>query len=342
VREDELYLATSAFVLDVLAEAGAPDIGYMSRLYEKRKKLPLFSQALLLHALAISKQKGEMVDKMTREIEGQLRLDANSAYANENLGDDYAVLMDSPARTSALVLRALMAVKPNHPLGSKLARGLLGVRKGGEWRTTQEAAFALLSLDDYRRAQEQTVPDYVAKIWLGGAELMKTDMHGRSTQMRRETIPTSKLKTDPGNLLVFEKDGSGKLFYEARLKYARKTLPSSPLDRGFFVQKTLRVVTPESMGDAIRSIPDRSASKLGGGDLVLADVVIVTPSPREFVVIDDPLPAGLEAVDATLSTTASWLRVPHSGGEPNSESCVDCDPEEWEDELARGVDPVRS
>src|SRR5262249_20169305 len=151
---------------------------------------------------------------------------------------------------------------------------------------------------------------------------------GRSTEMRRESIPTSKLNAGPGSLLVFEKDGSGKLFYEARLKYARKTLPRESLDRGFFVQKTLRSVTPEGMADAIRSIPDRSASKFSGGDLVLADVVIVTPSPREFVVIDDPLPAGLEAVDANLSTTASWLRVPHSGGEPGAESSADVDPEE--------------
>ena len=86
-REDERWLATAAFIVDVLAEAGAPDTGYMSRLYEQRKSLPLFGQAFLLHAMAISKQKsGAGRDQLTSEVEGQLRIDANSAFANENLG----------------------------------------------------------------------------------------------------------------------------------------------------------------------------------------------------------------------------------------------------------------
>jgi uncharacterized protein YfaS (alpha-2-macroglobulin family) len=35
----------------------------------------------------------------------------------------------------------------------------------------------------------------------------------------------------------------------------------------------------------------------------------VTPSPRDFVVIDDPLPAGLEAIDARLATSAPSLDI---------------------------------
>jgi alpha-2-macroglobulin len=334
VREDELWLATAAFIVDVLAEVGEPDTGYESRLYEQRKKLPLFGQALLLHALAKSKQKEELTDTLTREIEGQLRIDANGAFANENQGDDYAVLMDSPARTSALVLRALIAAKPSHPMASKLARGLLLVRKGGQWRTTQEAAFALLALDEYRRAQEKYVPDYLAKIWMGGKELASAEMRGRTLELTERSVPTSKLGPG-GGLLVFEKEGSGTLFYEARLTYARRTLPSAPLDRGFFVQKTLRVVSPESLPEAMQSLPATSAGRVAAGSLVLGDLVIVTPSPREFVVIDDPLPAGLEAVDATLSTTASWLEVSASGGEPGSFDAA-ADQDEWEDQLAHG------
>lgn len=338
IREDELYLATAAFIVDVLAEGGDPDTGYMSRLYQKRGQLPLFAKAFLLHAMAISKQKSDLVEKLTTEMNGNLRIEANSAFANENQGDDYAVLMDSPARSSAIVLRALLAAKPNHALGSKLARGILQARRGGTWRSTQETAFALLALDAYQKAQENTVPDYTAKVWFGGTHLFSSEAHGRSTSADTHSIATGKLSAKSGSLLVFEKDGAGKLFYEARLRYARKTLPTSPLDRGFFVQKTLRSVTPEGLPDAIRSIPELGSTKFAGGDLVIADLVIVTPSPREFVVIDDPLPAGLEAVDANLATTAAWLRVPESSDSfSDSQLCEDgCDPDDVEDSLAHG------
>jgi uncharacterized protein YfaS (alpha-2-macroglobulin family) len=99
-------------------------------------------------------------------------------------------------------------------------------------------------------------------------------------------------------LLGFEKKGRGTLYYQARLRYVRQTLPAAPLDVGFTVQKTLRAVSPQSLKDALKTIPTETASRIPAGSLVIADLVLVTPSPRDYVVIDDPLPAGLEAVDA--------------------------------------------
>ncbi len=330
VRDDPLYLSTAAFVLDVLAETGAPDVGYMGRLFDRRDKLPVFAQALLLHALSVSKQKADLIDPMVREVEGHLRIEANAAYVAENLGDDYAVLMDSPARSGALVLRALTAARPSHPLAAELARGLLMARRGGSWRSTQETAFALLALDDYRKAQENVVPNYTANVWLSGKSLLTTKAAGRSVQAERHVISASKVAGSGGGLLVFQKEGDGTLFYEARLRYARRTLPARPLDRGFYVQKTLRAVSPESLPDALATIPEIGATQFAAGSLVLADLVIVTPSPRQFVVIDDPLPAGLEAVDSRLSTSAAWLDV---SGSASSDPYDD----DFDDELAHGT-----
>jgi uncharacterized protein YfaS (alpha-2-macroglobulin family) len=78
-------------------------------------------------------------------------------------------------------------------------------------------------------------------------------------------------------------------------------------------------VTAEALEKALSIVPDASVRALSGGDLVLADIVVVTPSPREFVVIDDPLPAGLEAVDARLATTARGLDVDAYGGADDEE-----------------------
>ncbi len=332
-RPDKLYAPTAAFMLDVLAEMGGPDAGYMSKLYDRRDKLPLFARALLLHAMAISKQQHKMVETLDQGVENQLRISGDTATVAENVGDEYAVLMDSPARTGAMVLRALLAVRPDHPLAARLARGLLRARRGGTWRSTQETAYALLALDEYRKAQERQRPDYVARVWLSGKELLSAAMRGRDTLAVDRTVPTAALGS--GSLLTFQKKGQGSLFYQARLRYAPRTLPSSPIDRGFYVQKTLRRVSPEDLRQALGTIPEIGTRSFKGGDMVLADLVIVTPSPRDYVVIDDPLPAGLEAVDARLSTTASWLDVPGSGGEPGEVGCVGCDDKD-DDTVASG------
>lgn len=308
-RQDDVTRATAAFIVDVLAQNGAPDPGRVSRLFEERKKLPVFAQALLAHAMVLGKSDRASIDRIVSELEGSLRIDGPHARAVVNTGDRYAVIMDSQARTSALTLRALVAARPAHPMASRLAMGLIADRRGGTWRSTQETAWALLSLDDYRRAQEKVAPDFIARVFLGEAELYRAPFKGRSLAEASTTIPPAQLASVGGSTLAFSVDGEGRLFYEARLRYARKEMPRQPLERGFFVKKTLRPVTPESLDEALKIVPERSIDAFLGGDLVMADIVVVTPSPREFVVIDDPLPAGFEAIDARLATSAGSLDV---------------------------------
>jgi hypothetical protein len=305
----EADLAAQAFVVDVLALEGAPDPGRMTKLFEAREKLPLFAKAFLAHALAIGKGDREAVEAIATELEQGLRLDGPAAHAVANESDAYAPLMDSNTRTTAVVLRALLAAKPGHPLAAKLAMGLLADRRGGTWRTTQEAAWALLALDDYRKVAEKPEPDFDARVFLGQAEVFEHAFRGRDVSQAAMTVPADRLVAADGAPLAFSVDGKGELFYQARLRYAKKELPAKPIERGFFVKKTLRPVTAEGLAKALAIVPDASATGFHGGDLVLADVVVVAPSPRRFVVIDDPLPAGFEAVDARLAATSHGLDV---------------------------------
>jgi uncharacterized protein YfaS (alpha-2-macroglobulin family) len=55
--------------------------------------------------------------------------------------------------------------------------------------------------------------------------------------------------------------------------------------------------------------PRLSPATFAGGDLVLVDIVVAAPTGRHFVVLDDPLPAGFEAVDASLATSSPALEL---------------------------------
>ncbi|HQB43038.1 MAG TPA: MG2 domain-containing protein, partial [Polyangiaceae bacterium] len=315
-------LTTAAFVMDILAEMGVSDPGYMNRLFDQRADLPLFAKAYLAHAMAMGGGDEKGRDELIRDIEGHIRVQGNQALVTENLGDAYAELMDSTTRTNALVLRALLSVKKNHALAEPMTRGLLGARQQGTWRNTQEAAYALLALDEYRKAQEFEEPDFTATVWLGDEQILQQAMTGRSVKSTETILPASRMVKAGGNTLAFQRGGNGKgtLHYEARLRYARKQLPKEPIDRGFFVQKAMRVVTPESLASSIRSVPsgmDRFPSPRGG-ELVLVDLLVVAPQPHDYVIIEDPIPAGLEAIDASLATTAGSLAIAGFGGEDDA------------------------
>src|SRR6185503_3915673 len=170
-------LANAALALDVLAELGAPDAGGVNRLFERRQKLPLFGKALLLHAAIASKLGSDVPAELQRELDGSLHVNGDRALAVDDARGEYGALLDSEARTQAMVLRALTA-RGKHPLLTELARGLLGSRKQGRFRTTQEGAWALLSLDDYRRVAEAETPHFQATLSLGTERLGAASFQG--------------------------------------------------------------------------------------------------------------------------------------------------------------------
>jgi uncharacterized protein YfaS (alpha-2-macroglobulin family) len=305
LRTELLSWPAKAFVVDVLASIGAPDPGFTNAVYDHRAELPTFARALLAHAIATAKMDKAQSAELLRDLDTHVRITPTGATILANEGDAYRVLLDSEARTTAMVIRALVAIDPDHVLLPKLARGLLGMRRGGRWSSTQEAAWSLLALDDYRKAREAEAPDFDAVVWFDKDAVMRSPFRSRAAAEATAVVPASKVFSASGATLAFQVEGKGELFYEARLKYARKEMPKDAVDRGFFVRKLLRAVKPESLSaEMARALPSVSANGAQAGELVLVDLVVVTPDAREQVVIDDPLPAGLEAVQANFATTA--------------------------------------
>jgi uncharacterized protein YfaS (alpha-2-macroglobulin family) len=269
--------------------------------------MPLYSRGLLLHALVATKSAPDMIKTLETEIEATIRLDGPVARTAEAVGTRWALYLDSEVRTNALVLRGLVAARPGHPLAAPLAQGILADRRGATWGTTQETAWALLSLADFHRAQEKEEPRFVARTFFGEDLAAEQTFAGRSLEPKTVGFPAANILKSGGAPMTFQVDGDGKLYYQARLVYARRELPKEAIDRGFFVEKRMRAVDASKLDDALGVVPERGATSFQGGDLVLVDLVVVSPKPRRFVAIDDPLPAGLEGIDARLATSSARL-----------------------------------
>ena len=116
-----------------------------------------------------------------------------------------------------------------------------------------------------------------------------------------------------GGALTFQTVGQGKLFYSAELTTASTELPKKASDHGMYVQKLLRALTPRELAEAQRVLPQHGVSRAAPGELVLVDLLLESAEPHEQVVIDDPLPAGLEPIDFALDTSAHEERVADDG-----------------------------
>jgi uncharacterized protein YfaS (alpha-2-macroglobulin family) len=300
-------IAEAAMIADVLATIGAPDAGAIETLYDSRAKLPLFGRALLLHAMVVSKLPAATTKPLADEIVASLVVTDQTVSARPE-GPVFAPMLDSGTRTSAMVLRALLAFDPKHPLASKLARGILAARTHGAWASTQETVWSLMALDDYRRAQEAVAAKIDAEVFLGEASIFKATLTG--IEQQSVSVPASAIV--PGASITIDRKGQGTLFWATELRWSTASMPTMPVDDGLFVDKRIRTVTPSELTEALKSVPKARApdpkalleTKVKVGEMVLIDLLVETVTARDQVVIDDPLPAGLEPIDVRLATVA--------------------------------------
>ena len=102
----------------------------------------------------------------------------------------------------------------------------------------------------------------------------------------------------PADLRV-SRTGTGRLFYTARLQYASAIPSTAVVNRGIRIERRYQKVTADGLEAAATSFAD--------GDLIRVTLTVSLPHEGRFLAFTDPLPAGFEAVDGTLKTTASDL-----------------------------------
>ncbi|AKT37597.1 Ig-like domain-containing alpha-2-macroglobulin family protein [Chondromyces crocatus] len=301
-RLDDDDLAIAALLADTLAAEGTPEPTLTRALFAVRDRLTPFARFLLLHAVATAGGDQVARDELTRDLEAAARIDGALARIVSGSSSHSEALLGSDVRTTAAALRALAVAAPQHPLLHRLARAVLADRQHGRWRSTHEAAWALLGLDAYRKAHPPPTAPLSGRAFLGDTLLSEASFGAPPLALTaKATLPMDRLLPGAGASLVFAAEGDGLLFYEATLRFARRALPTTPVEAGLFVQKTFRnVAASSSPGVTAAERPSFRA-----GDVVLCVVEIVTPSPRHGVLLEDPLPGGLEPINPHLGSMGS-------------------------------------
>jgi hypothetical protein len=232
------------------------------------------------------------------------RTTETAATANfvTDYGDGQWLVMYSNRRADGVLLEALIKADPQNDLIPKLVRGLLDhrSRKEGHWGTTQENVFILLALDKYFNAFEKVTPDFVTRIWLGGAYAGEETFKGRSVDSNILNIPMSYL-TEQGGVsnLILDRQGAGRLYYRIGMKYAPKNLKLAPADYGFTVLRKYEAV---DNADDVKQASDGSWT-IKSGARVRVRLTMVAQARRYHVALVDPLPAGLEILNPGLAVT---------------------------------------
>jgi len=283
----------------VLAMAGQPLTNTLT--LTDALALDLFSQAALAIALDVAGDVSAtqaLLDNL-REAAVQegagvyWRAGADEAYSRKVMGSD--------VRTTALAADALARLDPSSGLLPGAVRWLMAKRQGQGWGDTQKTSFAILALSDYLLVSQELAAGAAYRLYLND-ELWAEGAFEAAQAGQTLTLPVAALFTGTNHLrLELGAEGeapSGRLYYAATLALQRRpregVIPAlSPHARSIGVQREYRLLSSKEV-----------ATEFQFGDLVEVRLTLDAPTEAWYVVVDDPLPAGFEALNERLGTTS--------------------------------------
>ena len=234
----------------------------------------------------------------------------------EQLDSGYAQLLSSTLRDNGAVLSALLAYSETETgatlLGQvpfKLVRTMTQSRgQKDRWENTQENLFSLNALVEYRRIYEKTVPKMQVTARLDGESIGQAEFKAFTDPPA--TLSRKIGEDDPGRkmTLELERQGAGRLYYSARVTMAQASPRSERVNSGIEVRREINIKRDGEWQLL------QSPMAIRRGDLVRVDLFVSLPAARNFVVVDDPVPGGLEPVNRDLAT-ASVVDADEAGGQ---------------------------
>ncbi|MFC1974899.1 alpha-2-macroglobulin, partial [Chloroflexota bacterium] len=293
-----------AWLLYVLAEGNAAPRDKLNELFDNREKLSHYARAYLAQALWLVDENDPRLDTLLSDLNNAAIVSATGTHWEENNLDWWA--MNTNTRSTAIIIDTLAKLDPDNALTPNAVRWLMVARQFGIWETTQETAWSLIALTDWMLVTGELDADYDYALYLNETEL-NSGTASRETVQEGATVivPIASLIADAANALTIARtDGNGRLYYTAHLKVYLPVEKIKPAERGISVSRRYTLV--DCTGSA--NCTDVREAKLG--DVIRVDLTITAPNDLYYVVVEDPLPAGGEAIDTSLATTSQLAADP--------------------------------
>lgn len=283
---------------DYLSRMGRADVAAENQLVAQAAQLRWEDRARLAQLLA---RRGETA-AARQLLEPQwraLRVEGRRAVLPDSARLEF--YFPSTTRAAARLLQATLMVDAANPVVGPLAETLAQQGRASAWWNTQDMAATVTALADMERLRRASGNGTI-RVRAGGANgrvIFERDVRAAAT-------------ADSGIALAgLLADGPA----GSRTKALRVAVERAPSGAPAYFYLTVHEVPlappvrPDDHGIVLERWYERyedgtPVTSVTEGELVRVRLRVTVPSDREFVVVDDALPAGLEAVDLSLRTSA--------------------------------------
>lgn len=295
----------------------------IERIYRDRDNLTDYSRAMLmivLHELGET----ERVDVLVENLYNTVYLDKEAGTAGWGT-HKYRYWYNNGLETTAMVLRALLASRPDHPYVAQAVNWLVRNRRGARWFSTKDTAFAIYALADYLVASGELRADMTVGVTIDGqiSRSFRITPDNALTFDARVLVAARNLT--PGEHEVeLTRSGRGTVYYGVYLDYFTRQDPIEPAGNEIHVQRSYHLLIPKEVTRS-RKVYDHSAGKhleetyqsleydrqplvegqaVASGDLIEVKLDVDARNNFEYLIFEDPKPAGCEPTE--LHSGSRW------------------------------------
>ncbi len=290
-----------AFFLYAMAVAGDDIVDDADEMVaEHRALLDPYAKALLAMAYDASGAAGENSDALLADLNDEVIMSATGAHWEDAQQDFFN--LSSDIRGTAMIIQALSQLQQDSPLLPPAVRWLMVARTAETWSTLHATAWSVSALSDWMFASGELEPDYAYELLVNLASRASgTFAPDNATASQDVTIPVSELLTGDTNFFDFQRGaGDGRLYYTLRLNSAIAVEYLDPVSRGFTVERHYYDAACDADTETCEPIDSIPAN-----GRVRVELTVIVPNDRVYVVVEDPIPAGTDAIDPNLLTSES-------------------------------------
>lgn len=292
------------YVLSQTTQARPPFLGdLLEELFTDHREL-LDPYAAAFIALAYEPFAGEsdLQDQVLSDLSNSAVASATGTHWED--GEDDWRNLSSDIFNTAIVLDALSRLDPDNPLAPGAVRWLMTARTANYWPTRYQTAWALLALTDWMAVTGELEADFPYLLNVNGGNVERGRFAEENvTESVESSVPVARLLQDDVNFLIFEHgDGPGRLYYTAHLNAFIDAEAVEPVSRGITVQRSYYDAACHPEEETCEPIDEIEA-----GRRVRVELTVVAPNDLTYARVEAPIPAGAEAVDPGLATSAAGL-----------------------------------
>jgi hypothetical protein len=292
-------LNRQAFVLYVLAKAGAGNVSRTVGLFNIRERLNIYARAYLLSAINIlTPQDSAKINTLISDLQNTAITSASGQHWEERIPDRFNWNTDT--RTTGIVLTVLTEVQPANALLPQVVRWLMYNRANDRWETLQETAWAVFGLTNWMVQSGDLNPNYTFSAQINDKPLI--DQKNTTASPEAATTPAKGVITADGlvkdgstnTLLITRSAGDGTLYYTATLTAYLPVSQIKATNHGITVNRQYSLASDKA---------NRPITSAKVGDSIRVTLTITVPEDMPYVTVTDPIPAGTESLDPNLATT---------------------------------------